>query len=135
MAKALSALGCEGKELSVLLTDDARILRINEYYRGIKSPTNVLSFPQLEDHGPRFADHMLGDVVVSVDTAAREAVEQECSLELMVYRLLCHGLLHLLGYDHEKTEKDAAIFFRLEESLARLQDFHAQDSPKTDGNE
>lgn len=120
MAKVLRDLGCDDNELSVLLTDDAGIAELNERYRGKTGPTNVLSFPQRDGDGPVFAANMLGDVVVSVETADREAVAQNCTLELRVYLLLCHGLLHLLGYDHEVSEEQASRFFRMEERLAAL---------------
>lgn len=129
LAKALSDLGCEDKELSVLLTDDARIGELNERYRGRKGPTNVLSFPQADETGPALPTGMLGDVVVSVETAAREAADQECSLESRVYHLLCHGLLHLLGYDHEESGEQAERFFAMEERLADLHGAAAPSGP------
>jgi rRNA maturation RNase YbeY len=121
LAKALDDLGCKDKELSVLLTDDARIRELNERYRGKSGATNVLSFPQTEGDDAVFATDMLGDVVVSVETAAREATIQGCSLESRVYRLLCHGLLHLVGNDHEKSEQESSRFFAMEERLVNLQ--------------
>lgn len=120
MAKVLRDLGCEDMELSVLLTDDAGIAELNGRYRGKTGPTNVLSFPQRDGACPGLASNMLGDVVVSLETAAREAAGQNCSLEFRVYILLCHGLLHLLGYDHEASEEQASRFFRMEERLAAL---------------
>jgi rRNA maturation RNase YbeY len=80
----------------------------------------VLSFPQKDDSIPSFAGDMLGDIVVSVETAAREAEIEGRSVESRVHRLLCHGLLHLLGYEHEGSEAEAALFFEIEERLAGL---------------
>ncbi len=80
----------------------------------------MLSFPQKDDSIPSFAGDMLGDIVISVETAAREAEIEGCSLESRVQRLLCHGLLHLLGYEHEGSEAEAALFFEIEEHLAGL---------------
>jgi rRNA maturation RNase YbeY len=113
-------LDCDDKELSVVLADDAWISELNEHYRGKRGPTNVLSFPQKDVFSPSFADNMLGDVVVSVETAAREAALEGCSLDSRVLRLLCHGLLHLLGYEHEGSEEEASLFFQIEEHLAGL---------------
>jgi rRNA maturation RNase YbeY len=104
----------------VVLADDAWVADLNERYRGKKGPTNVLSFPQKDDFFPSFAGDMLGDIVVSVETAAREAAVEGCSLESRVYRLLCHGLLHLLGYEHEGSDEEASRFFADEEHLVGL---------------
>ena len=81
-------------ELSVLLTDDETIRDLNHRYRGKNSPTDVLSF-SLDD------EVMLGDIVISLDTAESKAAEGEVSLEEEVAFLFVHGLLHLLGYEHE----------------------------------
>jgi probable rRNA maturation factor len=121
LAKALKDLGCKDRELSVVLSDDAWIADLNKRYRDKKVPTNVLSFPQADEFLPSLAGKMLGDIVVSVETAAREAALEGCSLESRVYRLLCHGLLHLLGHDHEGSEEEATRFFEMEEHLAGLE--------------
>lgn len=104
----------------MVLADDAWISELNEHYRGRSGPTNVLSFPQEDQFTPSFTGRMLGDIVVSVETAAREAELEGCSLESRVHRLLCHGLLHLLGYDHEGSEEEAALFFGVEDQLVDL---------------
>jgi rRNA maturation RNase YbeY len=111
-------LDCNNKELSVVLADDAWISELNQRYRGRSGPTNVLSFPQEDAFTASFTGNMLGDIVVSVETAAREAAVEGCSLESRVHRLLCHGLLHLLGYEHEGSEREAALFFEIEDRLA-----------------
>lgn len=95
-------------EVSVLLTDDATIRMFNMEYRGKDAATDVLSFSLDEEDeaepevigGP--AEHLLGDIVISVETAARQAAEYGHSLEREAGFLAVHGLLHLLGYDHEK---------------------------------
>jgi probable rRNA maturation factor len=108
--RALSAEGvADGSELSVLLTDDDTIRRLNREYRGTDAPTDVLSFAQLEgDAGARpsagDASH-LGDVVISLETARHQAVEYGLSLDDEVAHLLVHGILHLLGHDHELPEE------------------------------
>lgn len=87
-------------ELSLVLTDDARIRDLNRDWRGFDKPTNVLSFPAADaeddDPGP-----LLGDVVVAFETTAREAAEAGRRLEDHFAHLLVHGLLHLFGFDHE----------------------------------
>jgi probable rRNA maturation factor len=102
--RMLEELGLQSAELSVLLTDDTRIHALNRQHRGKDRPTDVLAFPLDEDpgEGPR----ILGDVVISLDTAERQARGRKRALLAEVRFLLAHGLLHLLGYDHgNPTEK------------------------------
>jgi rRNA maturation RNase YbeY len=92
-------------ELSVALVDDEEIAALNEAYRGKSGPTDVLSFSLVEG---AHADHrggMLGDVVVSLETAAGQARRGRRSLDDEVLRLLIHGTLHLVGHDHEEDEE------------------------------
>lgn len=105
----LGALSLESSELSVLLTDDASIHALNLQHRAKDRPTDVLAFPLQEDGaepGP-----WLGDVVISLDTAQRQADSRRRPLLAEVRFLLAHGLLHLIGYDHDtrprKREMDA----------------------------
>jgi rRNA maturation RNase YbeY len=91
----LLALELEGAELSVVLCNDARMAELNSAWRGVEGPTDVLSFPQ-EDA------HLLGDLVISLDTADRQARERSHTLQDELRILLVHGMLHLLGYDHER---------------------------------
>ena len=98
----LQAEGCpESSEVSILLTDDAGITELNRRYLGRDRPTDVLSFYQTEDRGD-----VLGDVVISVETAKRQADERGKSLDDEMDLLLAHGILHLLGYT-DYTEEDA----------------------------
>jgi rRNA maturation RNase YbeY len=118
-------LGCLDKELSVLFTDDEHMAALNRQYRDKEGPTDVLSFPMTEDLDGEIAPAlfepvMLGDVVVSVETALRDAEELEQSFERTVDRLLIHGILHLLGYDHEKSQVDAMCMTKEEERLMAL---------------
>ena len=115
-------MGCHDKELSILFTDDEHMAALNRQYRGREGPTDVLSFSMMEDPDgkaspPVFESIMLGDVVVSVDTALREAKDLEESFEGTVDRLMIHGILHLLGYDHERSQMDAALMVKEEERL------------------
>ncbi len=108
---ALECIGSTGSELSILLTDDPGIRELNSRYRNIDRETDVLSFPQNDAI-------LLGDVVISVESAARQAVEHSVSLDEELLSLLAHGILHLKGYDHEKgglrarrmREKEAELF-------------------------
>lgn len=105
----------ETQEASLLLCDDATIQTLNREHRGQDAPTDVLSFPQEE--GPPlplgWADealpHLLGDVVISVETARRQAESFGWTLQDEVEALLAHGLLHLLGYDHGTAEERSAM--------------------------
>ena len=103
-------------ELSILLVDDSRMTELNSTYRGITGPTNVLSFPMADEsaaNGPQ----LLGDIVISVDTAMREAGDCDRTMEEYLCILLVHGLVHLLGYDHERGEEDAAAMTAKEQEL------------------
>ncbi len=119
--KMLRHLGREEHELSVLLTDDVFIQTLNETHRGKARPTDVLAFAQNEGEiMPTSMDHgLLGDVVISLDTAERQARGRKHSLMDEVSFLLAHGILHLIGYDHETDEQEAimnAMTSRLVES-------------------
>jgi len=117
LEKVLKDLGCHDKELSVVLTDNNRIAQLNERYLGKKGPTNVLAFPMSGGPMPLVESVMLGDVVISLDTALKESEEIGEPLDHTIDRLLIHGVLHLLGYDHEKSDKEAK---RMEKEETRL---------------
>jgi probable rRNA maturation factor len=104
--RALGLLGMENVQVSVVLVGDRRIRELNRTYRFKDRATDVLAFPQ--DGGPPLADHppLLGDVVISVETAARQAARYRRPLERELDLLLVHGLLHLAGYDHLGTEAE-----------------------------
>lgn len=104
----LNALGCDAHEISIVIMDDKGIEQLNKSYRGIDKPTNVLAFPMQEGEFSDITPGLLGDVVISLTTAEREAVEAKISLEERLSQLLIHGTLHLLGFDHETSDKDAA---------------------------
>ena len=104
------------KELSIFFTDNSRIKELNKTYRAIDKPTDVLSFPMDEPF-------LLGDIVISVEMAESQAGKFKWSLDKELARLLIHGILHLLGYEHVKggrqarnmREKEKEIFKGLEE--------------------
>ncbi len=118
-------MDCHEKELSVLFTDDSRMAELNHRYLGRTGPTNVLAFPMADtassvDAVPEFETPLLGDIVISVDTAQREAAASGETLTAAVDRLLIHGLLHLLGHDHEVSEADALRMEKEQRRLKRL---------------
>jgi probable rRNA maturation factor len=88
-------------ELSLVLTDDAEIRKLNANWRKKDKPTNVLSFPAFEIAVGQKPGPMLGDIILAYETVKREAGEESKSFEDHTSHLIVHGLLHLLGYDHE----------------------------------
>lgn len=113
----LRRLELPGAELSVVLCDDAFIRPLNRDYRGKDAPTDVLSFAMQEGEAVREDDPVLGDLVISAETAARQAAERGHPIEAELRVLLVHGLLHLLGYDHERGEAEAAEMRTAESAL------------------
>jgi probable rRNA maturation factor len=93
--------------VGVILTDDAEQRRLNRDYRGKDAPTNVLSFP-IGDAPPGGGPVLLGDVVLAFETVVREATEQKKPLADHLRHLVVHGVLHLLGFDHE-TDAEAEV--------------------------
>jgi probable rRNA maturation factor len=101
--RILAALERDRAELSILLVGDAEIAALNHLYRGRPRPTDVLAFSLLEGaHADRRGD-LLGDVVIGIETAARQARARRRTLDDEVARLLVHGALHLVGYDHLRS--------------------------------
>lgn len=108
----------EGCELSIVLTDDDRQRELNRQWRGKDSPTNVLSFAQIEPFAP--LQGMLGDIILARQTLEREADSLEIPLSHHMAHLVVHGFLHILGYDHE-SDTQAATMEALETAiLARM---------------
>lgn len=119
--RILSALGSADAEVSVWLCDDETIRGLHREYFGIDTPTNVISFAQREGEYAEVEPEMLGDVVISFETAARDAAEADKSLDDEVAFLLIHGILHLLGYDHEGARaSEAPEMEAKEEELFRM---------------
>lgn len=109
----LECLKRDSNELCVLLVSDQRIGELNRDWRGKDRPTDVLSFSQQEGEAMAGDNLLLGDVVISVDTLKVQASDGGWSVEEELVRLLLHGVLHLLGYDHE--DADDALVMRGEE--------------------
>ena len=99
-------MGYKNAEVSILITDDEEIKNLNKDFRGKDKATNVLSFPMLDENIPDIGIDILGDIVISEDTALREAEKAEISLEQRISQLVIHGILHLLGYDHEISPEE-----------------------------
>ena len=116
----LDALGSPEAELSVLLVDDAAIAQLNRQYLSRSGPTNVIAFPMREGEFADVSPHLLGDVVISVETAEREGNESGMALESRLEELLVHGILHLFGYDHEKNTTDARLMAKKSTALMAL---------------
>ena len=115
--RILSDLGCRESELSILLVDDDEMQRLNRAYLCRDRPTNVLAFAMREGKDPHLNPALLGDVVVSTETAQREALQRDVTLEEEMALLLVHGILHLLGYDHEDAPSAAAEMQAKEEEV------------------
>ncbi len=105
--KIMVNLECQDQEVSILLTEDAQIRQLNQQFRNIDQATDVLSFPQNTEDDPSLpGELLLGDIAVSLDTAEAQAKEHNLSFKEEVILLLIHGILHLLGYDHEISEQE-----------------------------
>jgi len=102
-------------EISLLICTDDEIKGLNGEYRQKDSATDVLSFPMSED--PYDEGGMLGDIAISIDTAKRQAEEREIDIKREVAFLFIHGLLHLMGFDHEISEDDEKEMFDLQEKI------------------
>ena len=107
--------GADAAEVSVVLSDDAMIRKLNKQFRGRDKATNVLSFPA-DDDGPSDMPRLLGDIILAYDTIAREAVNQEKPIENHFQHLCVHGMLHLLDHDH-RTDTEAKKMERLEVAI------------------
>jgi probable rRNA maturation factor len=114
-AEILMALKQNRAELSIALVGDKEMRLLNAKYRNKHTTTDVLSFAV--ENQPVAGSVLLGDVVVSVEQARRQAQEQKKTLKSEMATLLIHGVLHLLGYDHEGSKRQAKIMFSLERKL------------------
>jgi probable rRNA maturation factor len=115
----LAGMGLGEAELAIMLTDDTGIQTLNLNWRGIDTPTNVLSFPALPPTGPSGPDdapRMLGDIAIAYQTARKEADDEQKPFDHHLSHLAVHGFLHLIGYDHEK-DGDAEIMEALEQQI------------------
>jgi probable rRNA maturation factor len=102
-------LGFPDAELSITLTTDAEIAELAGSFGREPSPTDVLSFPAREGPGARFAGELLGDVVISLERAEWQAARRDAALDTELRDLLIHGILHLVGMDHERPAEARAM--------------------------
>ncbi len=124
--KLLKELHLENHEISVLIVDDEQIREINQTYLQRNRPTNVLSFAMTEGASGDIHPEILGDIVISVETASRDAEASGLQLDEEMDFLLIHGLLHLIGYNHENTtEEEIQRMREMEQRLfSRLRNYH-----------
>jgi pyridoxine 5-phosphate synthase len=112
-------------EVSIVFLDDAEMTAYNEQYRHKQGPTNVLSFPAMDGKSDfPSPGNELGDILISVETARREAANQGHSLHHRLVELIIHGMLHLIGYDHERSEEEAVRMWDFEKEL--FKQLHSQ---------
>jgi probable rRNA maturation factor len=125
----LALLQLSDVEVSIVLTGDDQIQNLNRLYRKKDRPTDVLAFAQREgEHGDP-AGGLLGDVIVSVPTARRQALAASRDLTAELTMLLAHGVLHLLGWDHETAKKDR----EMRAETDRLCEAAERSAPRTGG--
>ena len=115
IAAAASELSTVGGEVSIVLTDDSVIARLNRDWRGIDKPTNVLSFPA-SDHTGHEGTRLLGDIVIAYQTLERECEDENRVFLHHLAHLTIHGFLHLSGYDHQ-TDTQAEEMEALESKI------------------
>lgn len=128
--RMLQALGLTDAELSIVVCDDATIHALNRTHRRRNKPTDVLAFALREGKPLPGAEALLGDVVISLDTAARQAEERGHSLWAEVTMLLAHGLLHLIGYDHRTDAEERRMNARADILVAAATTRVPQVAPK-----
>jgi len=116
----LNALGSPEGELSILVVDDSEIKTLNKDYLKRSGPTNVIAFPMKEGDFADINPQLLGDVVISMETAGREALQSGITAEERFAQLLVHGILHLFGFDHETSEQDARKMEKKSNELLKL---------------
>lgn len=117
LGRILLLLGLPDAEVNVLFTGVRAMRTLNRRYRGKDRPTDVLSFSFREGAFPQVQPDLLGDIVIAVPVAERQAREQGHALGREIERLLVHGVLHLAGYDHEKNAAAALRMRRKELQL------------------
>jgi probable rRNA maturation factor len=115
--RVLLEMGFVKADLSLALVDDGEMRLLNATYRRVNEPTDVLAFAMNEGRFGAVNPHVLGDVVISAETASFLAQRRGCSLDDELDALLVHGILHLLGYDHERSPADARLMRAKEKTL------------------
>ena len=118
MRKIFAVLGFQTQEISITFASDQFVRKLNKQYRGIDRPTDVVAFSMQEGEWAEIQPQILGDVVISVDTASRQAQEMGNDLNQELTILLVHGILHLAGYDHMQKE-DAQKMRAMERTILK----------------
>lgn len=126
--RLLRLIGCAEKEISISFVDDETIRLLNRQYLRLDKPTNVLSFSLEEGECGKVNPGLLGDIVISVDTALRDAKQGGFTLEEEILFLIIHGLLHLTGYEHVGTSRANALKMKKREKELFLA-LTASDAP------
>ena len=116
----LNALDYPDAELSILVVDDQQIAQFNRDYLNRKGPTNVIAFPMRAGRFSEITPNLLGDVVISAETAHREGQRAGLSMQVRFDQLLIHGILHLCGYDHENTKTEERRMEKKTEELLKI---------------
>ncbi len=128
-AAILNVLECPDGELSILIVDDPQIEILNQEYLNRKGPTNVIAFPMREGDFGDIAPYLLGDVVISAETAYREGEASGTGMEKRFIQLLLHGILHLFGFDHENSKEETRkMEQKSDEILKIIEDMKMTDS-------
>lgn len=112
-------MGYPDAQLSILIVDDDQIAELNMTYLNHAGPTNVISFPMQEGQFSDITPELLGDVVISADTADREAQDAGMEMAERFDQLLVHGILHLVGYDHVNSEAEAKVMEQKSDELMK----------------
>ena len=126
--RILANLGLPEAELSLLLVDDRQIQELNHRFLGRDKPTNVLAFSMREGEYSSLHPHLLGDLVISIETAKRQSRQSGLNEMEMITLLVIHGILHLLGYEHEGRKKEAREMAIKQKELYRHVSLHCQIS-------
>ncbi|MEI6125462.1 MAG: rRNA maturation RNase YbeY [Pseudomonadota bacterium] len=113
-------MGLQNPEVSILLLDDEQITSLNKKYLNRSGPTDVISFPIHDNFFGYIQPQLLGDVVISIDTALRQAHKRGIALQAELTALLIHGILHLLGYDHEGSPDESKKMQTKEKELYKI---------------
>lgn len=124
--RLLDAMQESSAEVVISLVGDREMHGLNRDYRGKDRPTDVLAFAQREGEPTPEAEDQLGDVIISLDTALRQATERGVALQVEVRTLLIHGILHLLGFDHERSADESRRMKAKERWLRRVLETAAQ---------
>lgn len=118
-AATAERLDIQNAYISIIVTDDAYIRNVNREFRGLNEPTDVISFSNRENPFPEVdpSQEEIGDIYISLERAERQAAEYRETLLDEVKRLVIHGMLHLIGYDHERSDEDEALMLQKEEEI------------------